>query len=275
MRYIVKAFANGSRKAIEREIDIPSCQNSAGELVVKTSRSVADNNESDWYSISVHVTTLPPAARDKIRETDLWLSIRHDMPGILAGQVTPKGKRTKQPGGLKIDGNPELTELYNALKAANEMIAATKAQLLEESKPAPVIIPDGMVKVTFVGSKLDGWISVYRDEQGNEFDSPQIAGSERGTAWMTQAAHDDALNKIQAAATEAAAKETRRLENIVKRGEELQAQGMLLTYAEQHQKAREYDNAYNEGGDGYNPYRDIISLEEYNAAKSSLDTQHQ
>lgn len=58
----------------------------------------------------------------------------------------------------------------------------------------------------------------------------------------------------------------------MQRGEALQAQGMLLTYAEQRQKAREYDNAYNEGGDGYNPYRGIVSLEEYNAAKETLAT---
>ena len=263
MKYIVQIVPAGQTTAIERSIDIPACSNSAGELVVTVSRN-------DIYSVGVHITNLPAELRAKIQETELTLRARADMPGVLAGDVTPKGKRSKQPGGIKVEGRPEYQELYDALLAAKQLIADTQAQMLEASQPAPVIIPDGMVKITFVRSKADGWISVYRDEQGNEFDSPQIAGSERGTAWMTPEAHADALTKIQAAATEAADKETRRLKQIVQRGEELQAQGMLLTYDEQRRKARAYDNAYNEGGDGYNPYRDIISLEEYNAAKSVL-----
>lgn len=127
-----------------------------------------------------------------------------------------------------------------------------------------------MIKVTLVGSKADGWISTYQDEQGNEFDAPQIAGSERGIAWMTPEAHDAALGQLQEAAKAAADKETRRLEYVVTAGEKLQAEGMLLTYGEQARKAREYDRAYNEGGDGYNPYRGIVSLEDYNDAKKRL-----
>ena len=270
MQYLVKVYPAGRSTAVEQMIDIPACANAAGELVVTAKPSLLRNDDSLWYSISVHVTTLPAAARAKISDKDLWLNTRRDMPGILAGEVTPKGKRTKQPGGLKVDGNPELQELYDALVAAKQMIADTQAQLEEASKPAPVIIPDGMIKITFIGSKLDGWINTYRDAQGNEFDSPEIAGSDRGVAWMTPEAHAAALGQLQAASFEAVDKETRRLENIVAAGEQLQAQGMLLTYSEQASKAREYDNAYNEGGDGYNPYRGIVSLEEYNDAKTRL-----
>ena len=269
MQYIVQVIPLASSQPVCKEIDIPACQNRVGELVVKTSASIHRDGPA-WYSISVHVTTLPPDMQSKIKESELWLNARSDMPGVLAGQVTPKGKRNKQPGGIKVEGRPEYQELYDALLAANQLIYATEEQLKEASKPAPVIIPDGMVKVTCIGSKADGWISVYRDEQGNEFDAPQIAGSERGTEWMTPEAHAAALGQLQAAAQAAADKETRRLERIVEEAESLQSVGKLLTVSGQASKAREYDNAYNEGGDGYNPYRGIVSLEEYNAAKTAL-----
>lgn len=260
MKYLVEVM---STKYASREIEIAECKNSVGEL------SLVTVSPSLSY-LRVHITALPADVQAKIKETELWMSTDSRHPGMLVSDMTPKGKRSKQLGGIAVENRPEFKQLFDALLAANAQIEATRKELFAETAPAPVIIPDGMIKVTFVTSKLDGWVSVYQDDAGNEFDSPKLAGQERGTGWMTQADYDAALQQLQDAKKEAAAKERRRLENIVAEGDKLQAQGMLLTYSAQRQKAREYDNVYNEGGDGYNPYRGVVSLEDVNAAKQQL-----
>ena len=260
MKYTVEIL---SPKRDSREIEIAECKNSVGEL------SLVTVSPSLSY-LRVHITSLPADVQAKIKETELWMSTDSRHPDMLVCDMTPKGKRTKQQGGFTVTNRPEFKQLFDALRSAKALINATRQELFAAAAPAPVVIPDGMIKVTFVTSKMDGWISVYQDEHGNEFDSPKLAGQERGTAWMTPADYDAALQQLQDAKKEAAAKERRRLESIIEEGEKLQAQGTLLTYSEQRQKAKEYDRAYNEGGDGYNPYRGIVSLEDVNAAKHAL-----
>ena len=260
MKYTVEIL---SQKHDSREIEIAECKNSVGEL------SLVTVSPSLSY-LRVHITSLPADVQAKIKETELWMSTDTRHPDMLVCEMTPKGKRTKQQGGIAVANRPEFKQLFDALRAANAQIEETRKELFAAAAPAPVVIPDGMIKVTFVTSKMDGWISVYQDEQGHEFDSPKLAGHERGTGWMTQEDYDAALQQLQDAKENAAAKERRRLENIVAEGDKLQAQGTLLTAAEQRQKAKEYDRAYNEGGDGYNPYRGVVSMEDVNAAKQQL-----
>lgn len=63
-------------------------------------------------------------------------------------------------------------------------------------------------------------------------------------------------------------KETRHAQSIIDRHN---TQKEKLTAKEIASRRRNYNNVHNEGGDGYNPYDDYVSTDQYNAIKNKLE----
>jgi hypothetical protein len=263
MKYTVTATGVQNRGTKTQEIEIEEFENSAGELVLVTNR---------WGNTLLKAkVNIPEQWQGKIEEDELIMEADSD-GHYLCGEATPKGKKKSQRAVLSEKAGSAYRELADALIEREHIICGVKDNLYRqinlEWEEKNILIPDGMIKVRFSHSEADGWVQVYKDADGRLLRNPKIEGEKERVAWMIAENYDEAVQAYEHEKAEKNNREKARLNEWIEIAEK---QEQILSEAELEEKAIEHDNLYNEGGEGYNPYRDQVSLEDYNSYKQQLE----